>query len=176
MIVDKEIALKEIIKPNVNFNEFDKCLLSDKDIVLNYIQHHSSNDILFRDFPISIDNSGMIDDVDFIAIVINNLDVDYSKKHLKDMLKYSTSLIVKNKMRGDECDAEELKSFAKTVLLKYNDMVKVRNEQLAKKQRVLDDISECIDNVLLDAFDTKPNSNKKNMYKRCNIGFTAEIK
>ncbi|MFQ6724233.1 MAG: hypothetical protein ACLRFE_02745 [Clostridia bacterium] len=177
MITDKQQALEEICKPEVNFDKFDKGLLSDKDVVIAYMQHHSSNNMLFMDFPVSINNSGMIDDVEFVGSVIKNLDIGYDKECLKSMLKYSTSRIIKNIIsKGEGYAVDDLKIYAKDILTEYNDIVKVKNDELKQKQADIDEVERCIDSVALDIFDKPKKKLQRGNYKSCNIGFTAEIK
>lgn len=175
MITDKQEAIKEVNKSSVDFDQFDKRLLMDKDVARAYMQHHSSNDLLFSKFPIDIDNKGMIDDADFILDVIKHLDVGYNRESLISLIKYSTSCIVKRKIDEDKLDdKDELKDLATQILQQFNDTIKARGKELEKKQLLLEDIDAHISEAELDCFKgKKAKSNEK--YRRCNIGFTAEL-
>lgn len=176
MITTKQQALEEVRKPRINFDKFDKKLLRDKDIALEYMKHHSSNDMLLKDFPIDIDSDGMIDDFDFVMTFINNLDVDYSKNSLMYMLKGSATRIVKAGInRNPDDDIEHLKQLTKDILTEYNSAVKSRAKQLEQKQSKLHQIDEYADDIEMDAFDAQSQDSDER-YRRCKIGFTADMK
>jgi len=177
MITDKQEAIKEVNKSNVDFDQIDKRLLRDKEVVLAYIQYHSSNDLLYSKFPIDINTKGMIDDSSFILDVIKNLDVGYNRESLMSLIKYSANCILKRKIDEEnltEEDMSELKEFATKVVQQFYDSVNVRGKELEKKQSLLDEISNHINQTEADCCDgEKTKSYKK--YKCCNIGFTAEF-
>lgn len=173
MITDKQQALLEISKKDINFDNFDKKLLKDIDIAIAYMQQHSSNEMLVRDFPINIDNQGMVDNMDFILELIQNLDVGYSKSSLMSLIKYSTSCIVRRKMDHNDYDASQLKSIATQILTTYNNKYKERTIELTKRQSLLDEVNKFIEDAPLDGFDKEESKHEK--YKRCDIGFTAEF-
>jgi len=177
MITDKLEAIKEMSKEQIDFNQFDKSLLQDKDVALAYMQRHSSNNMLIQDFPIDIDVPGMVDDEEFIINVIKNLDVGYREESLKSLIKYSTFRIVKDKIsKESDGDVDKLKGDATQILTTYNKELKLRIEQLSQKNVVLDEVNNFINEAQLDAFDAPKKRIKPGNYKSCNIGFTAEIK
>jgi len=176
MITEKQDAIKEVNKSNVDFDQIDKKWLMDKDVARAYMQHHSSNDLLYSKFPIDIDVKGMIDDADFILDVIKNLDVGYNKDSLMSLIKYSTSRIVKRKIDIENIeDEQELKQYITQLMTDFNSMVKLREEELTKKQSLLNELSDFIEQTELDCFKNTTKSKSHEKYKRCNIGFTAEL-
>lgn len=187
LIVDKQIAIRYIQSGNFKFENIDKRLLQDKDIALAYMRKYSSNEMLFDGFPIDIAQPGMIDDQVFILNVIKNFGEDYSKTSAWQMIKYSTIMIVKKESgKLKTVNAEMLKDFSKRVLTRYNNMVKKRDEELKQGRTLMDEVCDYIRDFKLDAFDEqetkedKPQQAQKNevsdKYKRCKIGFTADIK
>ena len=177
MIAYKKEAMQELAKDYIDFEKIDKSLLRDKDVILAYMQHHSSNNIIVKKCPIDIEVKGMVDDVDFVLDVIKNLDACYNKSALMALLKYSAFCIVRAKFdKNDALCAYDLKCFVSQILTKYNDMVKVRNSELSKKQSILDELNNFINEAKLDAFDTKEIKNTLGeRYKRSSIGFDIKI-
>ena len=176
MIVDKDEAILEVGKDNPNFKNIDEYLLSDKDVALTYMQHHSSNTVLVSKFPINIDVKGMIDDEQFMLSVIGNLSTGYDEDSLNSLLKYSANCIVKSRLdKGDELDTDNLKQIITDVLTQYHNAVKARDEELSKKKQVLDELNQFVDNSnILGDVVNKPKKNTAR-YKGTNIGFTAQF-
>ena len=179
MITDKNKAIEEISKANVNFDLFDKKLFEDKDVVRAYMQRHSSNTILVSKVPIDINYSGMIDNESFIIDVIKNLDVGYDKNSLEALLRFSTSSIIRKRLdnKGVVADEERLKMVAKRILMRFNSQLKRREAELSSKRSLLNAIDTEIFNASLSAFsDDTPNHKKQGgRYKRNDIGFTAKF-
>lgn len=70
MINDVAQAIEELKKENIDFSQFDKSLLQNKEVVLAYMQLHFSNNLLNKTFPLNIDAKGMMDNQEFIIELI----------------------------------------------------------------------------------------------------------
>jgi hypothetical protein len=175
MITDKQEAISEIIKPNINFNLIDKTLLLDRDVAIAYMQQHSSNNMLIQGFPINIDHEGMVDDMDFILELIQNLDIGYDRKSLNSLMKYSSSCIIRSKISAEDSqNVDELKQMVRDILTTYNEKLKTKTDELRQKQTVLDEVDDYINSVKIDKLGTISQTEHQ-AYKRCDIGFTAQF-
>ena len=173
MITDKNEAIAEVGKDNPNFKNIDEYLLSDKDVALTYMQHHSSNTVLVSKFPINIDNKGMIDDEQFMLNVINCLSNGYDEEGLNSLLKYSANCIVRARLdSGEVLDTEHLKQIITDILTQYHNAVKARDTELSKKEQMLKEMEQFIEEM--PNLNNKPTRSNKR-YARTNIGFTAEF-
>ena len=176
MITEKQEAIEEVKKKDINFENISPELLKDKDVALSYIQAHSSNKILLKGFPIDIDAPHMICDKNFIIQIINNLEVGYSKETLANLIKYSTNLLVRNHVeKHKDITAEELKCVAEEILNEYKGVIKKRAEELAHKQSILDEVDKYIESAEIDGESDKHSCENGIRYKRTDIGFTAKF-
>ena len=175
MITDKDEAILEVGKDNPNFKNIDEYLLSDKDVALMYMQHHSSNTVLVSKFPINIDVKGMIDDKEFMLSVINCLSTGYDESGLTYLLKYSANCIVKNKVKhDDEVNVEDLKQEITDILTQYNEAVKSRLAELSQKQQTMDELKKFIDDSNIIKEESKSKRSRE-YYRHTDIGFTAKF-
>lgn len=175
----KEKAIWFVTRKEIEWKKFDKYemdfYLKDKDVILKYIETHSSNKLFEKGFPIDIVQSDFLIDSEFITKVIENLDTDYSKDGLSKLLKLSTAEIIKNMMSSKKIedpehyteDPEFWKAYARMYLEGYADSLAERDAELSKKAQVLDEIL----NYEIPSLDGKNSDN----YKKCNIGFTAKF-
>lgn len=176
MITEKQKAIEEVKKPEVDFGKIERVFLKDKTVVLAYIQAHSSNDLLLKDFPIYIDSPDLIGDEEFIIEVINHLDVGYSKVTVSNLIKHSASIIMRNELeKFKDKNVEELKDSAARILNRYNNAIKKRAEELARKQSILDEVDKYIKNVELDGGLVVSSNKGAERYRRTDIGFTAKF-
>ena len=160
MITDKNEAILEVGKDNPNFKNIDEYLLSDKDVALMYMQRHSSNTVLVSKFPINIDVKGMIDDEEFMINVINCLSIGYDEDSLNSLLRYSANCIVNAMLNsGEELDTDHLKQVITDILIQYHNAVKVRDEELAKKQQIVEELNQFVDNSNILGKTDKPKQN-----------------
>ena len=185
MIETKEEAIEYMKSDYVSFGIISDFLLKDRDVVRAFIINHSSNKLIQLDdkFPISINVAGMIDDERFVSDVINGLDVGFDNDSLMDVLKVSARQIVIKKLREQDIagldvtqSREELKKNIKEIVDGYMSLLKVRKEQLIKKEQVREDVFKVIDDTLFE--DNEPKNCKKDnndRYRRNKIGFNAEF-
>lgn len=162
MITTKENAIIEVGKEQPNYKEIDKYLLKDKDVVIAYMQAHSSNALLSLNskFSINLDFMGLINDEDFIIQVINNLDVGYNQDDLVYLLKLSAARIVQSKYDiHNNMTKQDLEEPVSTILKKYRAAVLEQQEKLSHKKQVVDGVFDFIHSTrILD--DLKSNDEK----------------
>ena len=181
MITEKDEAILAMGCDVVDFNDIDPVLLTDRDVAIAFMRVHSSNDLLMPNFPIIISGTGMINDFEFMMEVIDNLDINYSKDALRNMLKDSVAVIVSEKMELERINnPSTLKTLARELLTIYNEEVKARNEILDKKKQIIEEVEDFIENEEMDSLPedkTPPKYQKKGMgwYKDCHIGFGAKF-
>lgn len=175
LLTDTEKAESYVTCENVPWESIKKDCLRDKDVVIKYMEKHSSNDLLRGVTPIDITQEGFLSDGEFITKVIQNLDAGYSKDNLNKLLKLSAREIVKRMMRTMKYedpehyteDVEFWKAKARMCMEDYANSVEDRNAELVKKVQILDEIM----NYEIPGLDSKKSDN----YKKCNIGFTAKF-
>lgn len=162
MITTKEDAIIELKKAQPDYKNIDKLLLKDKDVVLAYMQEHSSNRLLDLNskFPINLDINGLINDVDFIIAVINNLDIGYNQDDLVYLLELSTMRIIQTNYDDyAHMSKEELQTLASSILKKYHNIAVSKKLALANKKQVIDEIFDFVHSTrILD--DLKSNDEK----------------
>lgn len=169
MITDKQKAIKEVLKMDVDLKEIDPKLLKDKEVVLNYIKAHSSNDLLneHNEF-ISLDVQGIIDDECFITKVIENLQNGYNESDLNNLLKLSVKRIIYTKLDTGELKDKDAKKYALQLLKKYKNALIVRKMQLAtiSVNNTYNDVCEFVDksNVL----DEQPDFRTRTIFNNFN--------
>ncbi|MBQ3502601.1 MAG: hypothetical protein IJA72_02950 [Clostridia bacterium] len=162
MITTKADAIIEVGKDQPDYKSIDKFLLRDKDVILAYMQAHSSNRLLDlnSNFPISLDINGLINNEDFIIAVINNLDNGYNQDDLVYLLKLSTARIIQTKYTMyDNSSEDTLKGLASDILKRYHNVVVSQKLKLAHKKQVVDKVFDFIHSSrILD--DLKSNDEK----------------
>lgn len=175
MITRKNEALEEVTKQNPNMSQIDESLLKDEDVVRAYIQLHSSNEMLVNRKPIDIDVKGLIDNETFIIDVIKNLDIGYDVNGLNSLITYSTKRIIKEELNANpNYTACKLKEMAEGIMLRYRDAVKMRGNELAHKQEILNEVGSYIENAI-NKNNTNANKAKGKIYCRTDVGFTAKF-
>lgn len=186
MITNKQKAIRYIQSGTFDFNNIDKRLLQDRDIALVYMRTYSSNDMLYDNFPINIDVKGMIDNQKFVFNVIMNLSEGYSPECVRSLIKYSTIMVVKKEAaKLERVNFDMLKDFSRRLLIKYNSILKKRNQELQAGQNIVNQLCDYVRDFELDALEDKSKSTQQSnqelteqesdKYKRCKIGFTADI-
>ena len=176
MIKDKDKAIEAMSSNKVDFDEIDRRLLDDKDVVRAYIFNHSSNIILESKYPIDIDKEGMIDNERFIKDVIRCLDIGYSKSSLEALLRFSAFKIIRNKINKTvDVYEEALKVQATRILRGFNSEVLKRDAALSEKQEMLARMEGHIEGIKMKAFEGSHDKLPRKKYSNTNIGFTADL-
>ena len=162
MINTKEEAIIEVAKAQPDYRNIDKFLLRDKDVVLAYMQAHSSNKLLDLNskFCINLDINGLINDESFMMAVLNNLDIGYNQDDLVYLLELSTTRIIQTNYDDyKHAPKEELENLASTILKRYHNVAVSKKLELSAKKQVIDEVFDFIHSTrILD--DLKSNDEK----------------
>lgn len=174
MIRSKSSALKEMAKPNIDWERLDARVLQDGDVVREFMRFHTSNSVFHEDSIINIYCDGMLDDMEFMLEVIEHLAVGYDRKKLIEVLKCSATNIAMNVVNQFECGKEELAEFVKQTLSTYNDAINKKDLELKSQRDAMAEVRKIVEES--DLGETDKNLSNDKRYKRTQIGFTADIK